>query len=87
MSVLLATFEKQCASTWRWIRSWALRLEGDDDGNAENEAGAEQPSIRISHSLPDLSLDPKKIESDYPTDSKEGRKVRNEIRSRLNSVV
>lgn len=75
-SVLLATLGEQCASTWRWIRSWALKLDGDDGSNAGDEESIKQPSIRISHSLPDLNHDPTPPQSNCPPEVREGKKVR-----------
>lgn len=66
---------EQCASTWRWIRSWALKLDGEDEPNDGDEDSVKQPSIRISHSLPDLNHDPLQPVYKDSSDVKEGRKV------------
>ena len=74
--ILLATLSEQCASTWRWLRSWALKLDSEDNSGCVDGDSIKQPSIRISHSLPDLTLDPSlSSESKCPTETKEGKKV------------
>ncbi|XP_065225167.1 synaptotagmin-10-like [Planococcus citri] len=78
--VILATLGEQCASTWRWIRSWALKLDGDEGSNAGDEESIKQPSIRISHSLPDLNLDPNQPQHNcQPEVVKDGKKVLRQI--------
>ncbi len=75
-TVLLATLGEQCISTWRWIRSWALKLDSEDNSNTGDADSITQPSIRISHSLPDLNHDP--LQPEYiPAETKEGKKVTN----------
>lgn len=77
IAVLLATLGEQCASTWRWIRSWALmKIDGDENTNNEDGDSIKQPSIRISHSLPDLNHDPSEPVYNHPIETKEGKKVR-----------
>lgn len=76
VTVLLATLGEQCASTWRWIRSWALmKIDGDDSTNNEDGDSIKPPSIRISHSLPDLNHDPSEPQYNHPIETKEGKKV------------
>lgn len=77
--MLLATLGEQCASTWKWIRSWALKLDAEDGSNTGDGDSIKQPSIRISHSLPDLNHDLSQPKYNCSTELKEGKKVLKEI--------
>lgn len=49
----MAAVSYQCAATWRWLKALARR-----EPSAEESAPiSKQPSIRISHSLPDIQKD------------------------------
>lgn len=67
--VLLAAVSYHCAATWRWLRSKARFIDGDD-GFEPRQPSA---SIRISHSLPDLQPEPTR--SEYVQENKDAKKV------------
>lgn len=51
--VLIAAVSYQCAATWRWLKALAKR----EPTAEESTPISKQPSIRISHSLPDIQKD------------------------------